>query len=69
MIAITEENRDEVISALVNTIVENMDHSEMVGIVEDYICSNYSSYSNAELETEVNENYPDLFEDEDECNE
>ena len=63
MITITEENRDDVIDELVRTIVDNMDVSEMTQIVQDYISANYSSYSNAELETEVNEYYPDLFEE------
>jgi len=58
----TEMNRQELIENYVDRILEGMSTKDLVRIVGDQLEENFSTYSDEELITEVEEYYPDLLE-------
>jgi len=58
----TEMNRQELIENYVDRILEGMSTKDLMRIVGDQLEENFSTYSDEELITEVEEYYPDLLE-------
>jgi hypothetical protein len=57
-----EMNRQELIENYVDRILEGMSTKDLMRIVGDQLEKNFSTYSDDELITEVEEYYPDLLE-------
>ncbi len=57
-----EMNRQELIENYVDRILEGMSTKDLMRIVGDQLEENFSTYSDDELITEVEEYYPDLLE-------
>jgi hypothetical protein len=55
-------NRDQLISDYVDRILDNMSTKDLLRIVGDQLEENFSSYTDEELLSEVEEYYPDLVE-------
>jgi hypothetical protein len=55
-------NRDQLISDYVDRILDNMSTKDLMRIVGDQLEENFSSYTDEELLSEVEEYYPDLVE-------
>lgn len=55
-------NRDELISNYVDRVLDNMSTKDLLRIVGDQLEENFSSYTDEELISEVEEYYPDLIE-------
>lgn len=58
----TEINRQELIEEYIDRILEGMSTKDLMRIVGDQLEENFSTYSDEELITEVEEYYPDLLE-------
>ncbi len=58
----TEMNREQLIENYVDRILDNMSTKDLMRIVGDQLEENFSTYSDEELITEVEEYYPDLLE-------
>jgi hypothetical protein len=58
----SEMNRQELIENYVDRILEGMSTKDLMRIVGDQLEENFSTYSDDELITEVEEYYPDLLE-------
>ena len=56
-------NRQELLDAYIDRILDNMSTKDLMRIVGDQIEENLSSYSDDELISEVSEYYPELLED------
>ena len=56
-------NRQELLDAYIDRILDNMSTKDLMRIVGDQIEENLSSYSDDELIAEVSEYYPELLED------
>lgn len=56
-----EINRQELIEEYVDRILEGMSIKDLMRIVGDQLEENFSTYSDEELITEVEEYYPDLL--------
>ena len=54
-------NRDSLISDYVDRILGNMSTKDLLRIVGDQLEENFSSYTDEELISEVEEYYPDLI--------
>ena len=59
----TQMNRQELLDAYIDRILDNMSTKDLMRIVGDQIEENLSSYSDDELISEVSEYYPELLED------
>lgn len=59
----TDINRNELIEAYIDRVLDNMSTKDLIRIVGDQLEENLSSYSDAELISEVEEYYPELLED------
>ena len=57
----SEINRQELIENYVDRILEGMSTKDLMRIVGDQLEENFSTYSDDELITEVEEYYPDLL--------
>jgi hypothetical protein len=57
----TEMNREQLIENYVDRILDNMSTKDLMRIVGDQLEENFSTYSDDELITEVEEYYPDLL--------
>jgi hypothetical protein len=57
----TEMNREQLIENYVDRILDNMSTKDLMRIVGDQLEENFSTYSDEELITEVEEYYPDLL--------
>ena len=55
-------NRAELQDQLIQNIVDDMDLKTMMRLCYDFLDANYDLYSDDELNTEVNEYYPELLE-------
>ena len=55
-------NRQELLDAYIDRILDNMSTKDLMRIVGDQIEENLSSYSDEELIAEVEEYYPELLE-------
>ena len=55
-------NRQELIEEYIDRILEGMSTKDLMRIVGDQLEENFSTYSDDELITEVEEYYPDLLE-------
>ena len=55
-------NRQELLDAYIDRILDNMSTKDLMRIVGDQIEENLSSYSDEELIAEVEEYYPELIE-------
>ena len=55
-------NRDQLVQDYVDRILDNMSTKDLMRIVGDQLEENFSSYSDEELITEIEEYYPDLLE-------
>jgi len=55
-------NRQELLEAYVDRLLENMSTKDLMRIVGDQIEENLSGYSDEELIAEVEEYYPELLE-------
>ena len=56
-------NREQLIEAYVDRILDNMSTKDLMRIVGDQLEENLSSYSDEELISEVQEYYPELIEE------
>jgi len=56
-------NRQELLEAYVDRLLDNMSTKDLMRIVGDQIEENLSGYSDEELIAEVEEYYPELLED------
>ena len=56
-------NRQELLDAYIDRILDNMSTKDLMRIVGDQIEENLSGYSDEELIAEVSEYYPELLED------
>ena len=56
-------NRQELLDAYIDRILDNMSTKDLMRIVGDQIEENLSNYSDDELISEVSEYYPELLED------
>ena len=54
-------NREQLIENYVDRILDNMSTKDLMRIVGDQLEENFSTYSDEELITEVEEYYPDLL--------
>jgi len=55
-------NRQDLLDAYIDRILDNMSTKDLMRIVGDQIEENLSSYSDEELIAEVEEYYPELIE-------
>lgn len=55
-------NRQELLDAYIDRILDNMSTKDLMRIVGDQIEDNLSSYTDEELIAEVEEYYPELLE-------
>ena len=55
-------NRDQLVQDYVDRILDNMSTKDLMRIVGDQLQENFSSYSDEELITEIEEYYPELLE-------
>ena len=55
-------NREQLIEAYVDRILDNMSTKDLMRIVGDQLEENFSSYTDEELISEVEEYYPELIE-------
>jgi hypothetical protein len=55
-------NREQLIEAYVDRILDNMSTKDLMRIVGDQLEENLSSYTDEELISEVEEYYPELIE-------
>ena len=55
-------NRQELLDAYIDRILDNMSTKDLMRIVGDQIEENLASYSDEELIAEVEEYYPELLE-------
>jgi len=55
-------NRQELLEAYVDRLLENMSTKDLMRLVGDQLEESLSNYSEAELIAEVEEYYPDLLE-------
>ena len=55
-------NRQELLDAYIDRLLENMSTKDLMRIVGDQIEENLSGYSDEELIAEVEEYYPELLE-------
>jgi len=62
---ITDHNREELISAYANAIVDGVDLNGLIEIAVDGITKNLEDYTNEQLENEIKECYDHLLEGED----
>ena len=56
-------DRDKLQDALIDTIIDGMDHKSMYQFVYDSLDGNFDDYSFTELINETKEYYPELLED------
>ena len=56
-----EMNRDQLIEEYIDRILDNMSTKDLMRIVGDQLEENFSTYSDEELITEVEEYYPELL--------
>ena len=56
-------NRQELLDAYIDRILDNMSTKDLMRIVGDQIEENLSGYSDEELITEVEEYYPELLQE------
>jgi hypothetical protein len=59
---ITDNNRKEIIEKYIRQSIDSMDLDALVSVVYDTMDTNLSKYTNAELENEISDYYPDLLE-------
>ena len=60
---VNDHNREELISAYANAIVEGVDLKGLIEIAVDGITKNLEDYTNEQLENEINECYDHLLEE------
>ena len=60
-------NRDELQSKLIQQMLEDMDLKTMMSVLYDFMDASYDKYSEEELKEEIQEYYPDLFNNEEEA--
>jgi len=56
-------DRDKLQDALIESIIDGMDHKSMYAYVYDSLDGNFDNYSMKELITETEEYYPELLTD------
>ena len=56
-------DREKLQDALIETIIDGMDHKTMYAYVYDSLNGNFDNYSMSELILETEEYYPELLED------
>lgn len=57
----TEINRQELVEAYIDRVLDNMSTKDLIRIVADQLDENLSTYSDEELINEVTEYYPELL--------
>ena len=55
-------NRQELVEAYIDRILDNMSTKDLMRIVGDQLEENFSTYSDFDLVSEVQEYYPELLE-------
>lgn len=63
MIKVNDKNRTGLIDAYIDQTLDSMDLNSVLQLAREYLELNLSKYSNAKLEKEIKEYYPDLLED------
>jgi hypothetical protein len=59
----TDMNRQELLDAYIDRILDNMSTKDLMRIVGDQIEENLESYSDEELIAEIEEYYPELIQE------
>lgn len=59
-------DRDLLQSKLIHTMLDDMDLKTMMSVLYDFMDASYDKYSEEELKEEIQEYYPDLFNNEEE---
>ena len=60
-------DRDLLQSKLIQQMLEDMDLKTMMSVLYDFMDASYDKYSEEELKEEIQEYYPDLFNNEEEA--
>jgi hypothetical protein len=55
-------NRQELVEAYIDRVLDNMSTKDLIRIVGDQLEENLSSYTDKELISEIEDNYPELLE-------
>ena len=60
-------DRDLLQSKLIQTMLDDMDLKTIMSVLYDFMDASYDKYSEEELKEEIQEYYPDLFNNEEEA--
>ena len=55
-------NKEQLIEALVNRIIDDMDTKSLRQLASDYLESSYEKYTEEQLLTEMQDRFPELLE-------
>ena len=55
-------NKEQLIEALVNRIIDDMDTKSLCQLASDYLESSYEKYTEEQLLTEMQDRFPELLE-------
>jgi hypothetical protein len=64
---LTDMNRSELQDQLIQQMLDDMDIKTMMALLYDMLDESYDKYSEKELIAEVEEYYPHILEDDDNC--
>jgi hypothetical protein len=56
-------NRQQLQDAYINTVIDNMDHKDMMALLFDHMDADLDKYSDKELSEEIAQFYPELLEE------
>jgi ATP-dependent Zn protease len=54
-------NRQTILDAYINRILDEMDIKDLIRIVGDYYEENFSEYTDEQLTSEIQDRYPELY--------
>jgi hypothetical protein len=57
----TKFNRQAILDNYIDRILDDMTTKDLMRIVGDYLEDNFSEYTDAQLITEIEDNYPELL--------
>jgi hypothetical protein len=57
----THFNRQAILDNYIDRILDDMDVKDLMRIAGDYLEENFSEYTDAQLITEIEDNYPELL--------
>jgi hypothetical protein len=59
----THFNRQAILDAYIDRILDNMDTKDLMRIVGDYLEQNFSEYTDEQLISEIQDHYPELLDE------